>query len=296
MATYIVGDIQGCYDPLQRLLEKIAFDPAADPLQRLLEKIAFDPAADQLWCPGDLVNRGKQSLETLRLLESLGGSFAMTLGNHDLYLLREHWRFPDGGSANHEIDAILHAPDRERLTGWLQQQPMARWSSEYELLMVHAGVIPQWTLEQTLSCASEIETVLRSSKSARFFSKMSKNWVRRWDDELSGWKRRRLISNILTQLRFCDENGKILSSASGPPGSQPLPYKPWFKHKHRQTRDITIAFGHWAALGFYARKKVLCVDSGCVWGGRLTAVRLEDRQAFQVPGVFHPRRVSWSVQ
>jgi bis(5'-nucleosyl)-tetraphosphatase (symmetrical) len=280
MATYIVGDIQGCYDPLQRLLEKIA----------------FDPAADQLWCPGDLVNRGKQSLETLRLLESLGGSFAMTLGNHDLYLLREHWRFPDGGSANHEIDAILHAPDRERLTGWLQQQPMARWSSEYELLMVHAGVIPQWTLEQTLSCASEIETVLRSSKSARFFSKMSKNWVRRWDDELSGWKRRRLISNILTQLRFCDENGKILSSASGPPGSQPLPYKPWFKHKHRQTRDITIAFGHWAALGFYARKKVLCVDSGCVWGGRLTAVRLEDRQAFQVPGVFHPRRVSWSVQ
>lgn len=280
MATYIVGDIQGCYDPLQRLLEKIA----------------FDPAADQLWCPGDLVNRGKQSLETLRLLESLGGSFAMTLGNHDLYLLREHWRFPDGGSANHEIDAILHAPDRERLTGWLQQQPMARWSPEYELLMVHAGVIPQWTLEQTLSCASEIETVLRSSKSARFFSKMSKNWVRRWDDELSGWKRRRLISNILTQLRFCDENGKILSSASGPPGSQPLPYKPWFKHKHRQTRDITIAFGHWAALGFYARKKVLCVDSGCVWGGRLTAVRLEDRQAFQVPGVFHPRRGSWSVQ
>jgi bis(5'-nucleosyl)-tetraphosphatase (symmetrical) len=280
MATYIVGDIQGCYDPLQRLLEKIA----------------FDPAADQLWCPGDLVNRGKQSLETLRLLESLGASFAMTLGNHDLYLLREHWRFPDGGSANHEIDVILHAPDRERLTGWLQQQPMARWSSEHQLLMVHAGVIPQWTVEQTLSCATEIETVLRSSRSAKFFSKMSKNWVRRWDDQLSGWKRRRLISNILTQLRFCDENGKILSSASGPPGSQPLPYKPWFKHKHRRTRDITIAFGHWAALGFYARKKLLCVDSGCVWGGRLTAVRLEDRQVFQVPGVFHPRRVSWSVQ
>lgn len=280
MATYIVGDIQGCYDPLQRLLEKIA----------------FDPAADHLWCPGDLVNRGKQSLETLRLLESLGASFAMTLGNHDLYLLREHWRFPDGGSANHEIDVILHAPDRERLTGWLQQQPMARWSSEHQLLMVHAGVIPQWTVEQTLSCATEIETVLRSSRSAKFFSKMSKNWVRRWDDQLSGWKRRRLISNILTQLRFCDQNGKILSSASGPPGSQPLPYKPWFKHKHRRTRDITIAFGHWAALGFYARKKLLCVDSGCVWGGRLTAVRLEDRRVFQVPGVFHPRRVSWSVQ
>jgi len=280
MATYIVGDIQGCYDPLQRLLEKIA----------------FNPDVDRLWCPGDLVNRGKQSLETLRLLESLGASFSMTLGNHDLYLLREHWRFPDGGSANHEIDVILHAADREKLTGWLQQQPLARWSSEHQLLMVHAGVIPQWTLEQTLSCAAEIETVLRSEKSARFFSKMSKNWVRRWDDELSGWKRLRLISNILTQMRFCDENGKILSSASGPPGSQPPPYKPWFKHKHRQTRKITIAFGHWAALGFYARKKLLCLDSGCVWGGRLTAVRLEDRQVFQVPGVFHPRRVSWSAR
>jgi bis(5'-nucleosyl)-tetraphosphatase (symmetrical) len=280
MATYIVGDIQGCYDPLQRLLEKIA----------------FDPAADCLWCPGDLVNRGKQSLETLRLLQGLGDRFSMTLGNHDLYLLREHWRFPDGGSANHEIDVILHAPDREKLTDWLHQQPLARWSAEHQLLMVHAGVIPQWNVDQTLSCAAEVEAVLRSPrKSARFFAKMSKNWVRRWDDELSGWKRLRLISNILTQLRFCDENGKILSSASGPPGSQPAPYKPWFKHKQRATRDVTIAFGHWAALGFYARKKLLGLDSGCVWGGRLTAVRLEDRQVFQVPGVYHPRRVSWSA-
>jgi bis(5'-nucleosyl)-tetraphosphatase (symmetrical) len=281
MATYIVGDIQGCYDPLRRLLEKTA----------------FDPAVDRLWCPGDLVNRGKQSLETLRLLEGLGDRFCMTLGNHDLYLLREHWRFPDGGSANHEIDVILHAPDREALTGWLQRQPLARWSAEHSLLMVHAGVIPQWDVEQTLSCAAEVETVLRSAKkSAKFFSKMSKNWVRRWDDELSGWKRLRLISNILTQLRFCDENGKILSSASGPPGSQPPPYKPWFKHRHRATRNVTIAFGHWAALGFYARKRLLGLDSGCVWGGRLTAVRLEDRQVFQVPGVYHPRRVSWSAR
>jgi bis(5'-nucleosyl)-tetraphosphatase (symmetrical) len=280
MATYLVGDIQGCYDALQRLLEKIS----------------FDPAVDCLWCPGDLVNRGRQSLETLRLLETLGDRFAMTLGNHDLYLLREHWRFPDGGSANHEMDVILHAPDRERLIGWLQRQPLARWSPEHQVLMVHAGVIPQWTLEQTLACASEIETALRSKKAGKFFAKMSKNWVRRWDDELTGWKRLRLISNILTQLRFCDENGKILASASGPPGSQPLPYKPWFKHSHRKTKDVTLAFGHWAALGLLVKKKLLCVDSGCVWGGRLTAIRLEDRQVFQVPGLFHPRRVSWSAR
>jgi bis(5'-nucleosyl)-tetraphosphatase (symmetrical) len=280
MATYIVGDIQGCYDALQRLLEKIG----------------FDPAADRLWCPGDLVNRGKQSLETLRLLEGLGERFTMTIGNHDLYLLREHWRFPNGGSANHEIDVILHASDRERLLGWLQNQPLAHWAPEHQLLMVHAGVIPQWSVEHTLSCAAEIEAVLRSNKAGKFFAKMSKNWVRRWDEELTGWKRLRLISNILTQLRFCDENGKILASASGPPGSQPMPYKPWFKHKHRQTRNVTVAFGHWAALGLYLRKSVLCLDSGCVWGGRLSAIRLEDRQVFQVPGKFHPRQVAWSAQ
>lgn len=280
MATYIVGDIQGCYDALQRLLEKIG----------------FDPARDRLWTPGDLVNRGRQSLETLRALKGLGGSFAMTLGNHDLYLLREHWRFPDGGSANRELDVILHAPDREQLLDWLQQQPLAHWSPEHRLLMVHAGVIPQWSVEQTLRCAAEIEKVLRSGKSGKFFSKMNKNWVRRWDEELSGWKRLRLISNILTQLRFCDANGKILARASGPPGSQPPPYRPWYKHKHRRTRDVTIVFGHWAALGLRVKRRVICLDSGCVWGGRLSALRLEDRQLFQVPGKFHPRRVAWSVR
>lgn len=280
MATYIVGDIQGCYDALQRLLEKVR----------------FDPAADCLWCPGDLVNRGKQSLETLRLLEGLGDRFTMTLGNHDLYLLREHWRFPHGGSANHEIDVVLHAHDRERLLGWLRSQPMAHWSKQHRLLMVHAGVIPQWSAAQVLACAREVEKKLRADGGGRYFAKMGKNWLRRWDDELSGWKRVRLISNILTQLRFCDANGKILASASGPPGTQPPPYKPWFKHKHRQTRNVTVVFGHWAALGLYRKKGLLCLDSGCVWGGRLSAVRLEDGQLFQVPGKFHPGRIAWPVR
>jgi bis(5'-nucleosyl)-tetraphosphatase (symmetrical) len=274
MATYIVGDIQGCYDALQRLLDKVR----------------FDPAADRLWCPGDLVNRGGQSLETLRLLEGLGDRFSATLGNHDLYLLRENWKFPDGGSRNPEMDPILLAHDRERLMEWLRHKPLAHWCNQQQLLMVHAGVVPQWSVEQTLSCAAEVEKALQSKKSGKFFSKMSKNWVRRWNDDRTGWKRRRLISNILTTLRFCDKNGKILSSASGPPGSQPSPYKPWFKHKNRRTRDVTIIFGHWAALGLYMKKNVICLDSGCVWGGRLTALRLEDRQLFQVPGKF--RRVS----
>jgi bis(5'-nucleosyl)-tetraphosphatase (symmetrical) len=271
MANYVVGDIQGCYDELQRLLEKIG----------------FDPAADRLWTPGDLVNRGGQSLETLRLLKSLGKRFRMTLGNHDLYLLREDWRFPDGGSANREMDAVLRAHDREPLLKWLRRQPLARWSKKRSLLMVHAGVVPQWSAEQAVTLAGEVETVLRSDRAGKFFSRMSKNWVRRWDDERTGWKRLRLISNVLTQLRFCDQNGKMLGSASGPPGSQPLPYKPWFEHAHRTTRDVTIMFGHWAALGLYQEENLVCLDSGCVWGGRLTAVRLEDRQVFQVPGKFH---------
>jgi len=197
MANYIVGDIQGCYDALQRLLEKIE----------------FDPAGDRLWTPGDVVNRGGQSLQTLRFLEGLGDRFVMTLGNHDLFLLRENWKYPEGGSPNRELDTILHAPDRDRLMNWLQRQPLAHWSSEHGILMVHAGVIPQWTLADTLACAAEVEAVLRSHRSGKFFARMGKNRARRW-----------LISTILTRMRFCDSNGKILASASGPPGSEPLPY------------------------------------------------------------------------
>jgi len=274
MSTYVVGDIQGCYDPLQRLLEKIN----------------FDPASDQLWCPGDLVNRGGQSLETLRLLHGLGDSFQMTMGNHDLFLLKENWKFPEAGSSNAEMDAILQAHDRHTLLGWLQQQPLAHWSPEHKVLMVHAGVVPQWTRKQTLACAAEVEKALRSKKPGKFFSRMNKNLVRRWRDNRTGWRRRRLISNILTRLRFCDANGKILSSASGPPGSQPAQYKPWFRHKNRQTRDVRIIFGHWAALGLRLKKRTVCLDSGCVWGGRLSALRLEDQKLFQVPGKIRKSR------
>jgi len=274
MAEYIVGDIQGCYDALQRLLEKVD----------------FDPGRDRLWTPGDLVNRGGQSLETLRFLEGLGDRFVMTLGNHDLFLLRENWKYPGGGSPNRELDTILHAPDRERLLEWLQRQPLAWWSPGHNILMVHAGVIPQWSLEDTLACAAEVEAVLRSPRSGKFFARMGRNRVRRWRDERTGWKRRWLISTILTRLRFCDSNGKILATASGPPGSAPLPYLPWYKHANRATRDITIAFGHWAALGLRLKKRTLCLDSGCVWGGRLSALRLEDRRLFQVPGHFRHHR------
>ena len=268
MSTYVVGDIQGCYDPLQRLLEEIR----------------FDPAQDVLWSVGDLVNRGGQSLETLRLLHGLGDRFLATLGNHDLYLLREDWRFPDGGTRNRELRRVLAAPDREDLLDWLRRMPLAHWSPEHAVLLVHAGVIPQWTRQDTLDHAAELEARLRSQKAGKFFARFGRNRVRRWDEARRGWKRRGLIADILTRIRFCDANGKLLPSVSGPPGSAKKPYKPWFRHKNRLTRDTTILFGHWAALGLYAKKNVICLDSGCVWGGRLTALRLEDRQFFQVPG------------
>jgi bis(5'-nucleosyl)-tetraphosphatase (symmetrical) len=268
MATYLIGDIQGCYDPLRRLLDKIQ----------------FDPAADSLWCCGDAVNRGGQSLEVLRLLYSVRDRLVLTLGNHDLYLLAENVRNPDGKTWNREFRAILRAHDRDDLLSWLQHQPLAFSPPDHKILMVHAGVVPQWTAEQTLTYAAEVQDVLRSDQSRDFLLRMNNGRLRRWKNERSGIKRLRMIVSILTQLRFCDVNGKALWSASGPPGSQPAKYLPWFRHAHRATRDVRMVFGHWAALGLRIKKRYIALDSGCVWGGRLSAFRLDDEQLYQVPG------------
>jgi len=269
MATYVVGDIQGCYKPLRNLLDTIR----------------FDPDRDQLLCCGDLVNRGGKSLETLRLLHSLGDSLVAVLGNHDLFLLQENWKYPDGNACpKREFRKILTAKDRVQLITWLQHQPLAYCSRKHNVLMVHAGVIPQWTVQDTLDHAAEVERKLRSPKAGKFLSKLRKNAPRRWHDDLSGWRRRRLISDILTRIRFCDSNGKILPNASGPPGSAKKPYKAWFKHNNRMTSETTIVFGHWARLGFYKKRNLICLDSGCAYGGQLTALRLEDREVFQVQG------------
>ena len=272
MATYLIGDIQGCYDSLALLLEKIR----------------FDPAADRLWCCGDLVNRGGQSLEVLRCLHGLGNRVVITLGNHDLYLLSDHVRFPEANCKNREFRKILKAHDREPLVKWLQHQPLAWRSGKHNLLMVHAGVIPAWTPVDTLSHANEVHKVLRSPQAAEFLRKAHRNKARRWKEERTGLARLRMITAILTRLRFCDDTGKALWSASGPPGSQPAGYLPWFRHRHRQTRDVRMVFGHWAALGLRIKKRYIALDSGCVWGGRLSAFRLEDEKLFQVPG--HYRR------
>ncbi len=267
MSIYLIGDIQGCYDPLQRLLDKIS----------------FDPAADQLWLCGDLVNRGGHSLEVLRLLNSLQESVSVTLGNHDLHLLAEHHRHPGGGSENNEFNAVLTAHDGENLIEWLCAQPLAIWSDEHKLLRVHAGVIPQWDWQTTIGVANEVSSVLQSAQRGKFLKRMYGNRPKRWRDDRTGWGRLRLITNILTRLRFCDADGRGAYGNTGPPGSQPPGYQPWFKHKHRLTRDIHIAFGHWAALGVRIKKRYFAMDSGCVWGGKLSALRLQDRTLFQTP-------------
>jgi bis(5'-nucleosyl)-tetraphosphatase (symmetrical) len=270
MATYLIGDIQGCYDPLQRLLDKIQ----------------FDPASDKLWCCGDAVNRGGQSLEVLRLLYSLRERLVFTLGNHDFYLLADNVRNPDGRTWNREFRAILRAHDRDDLLTWLQHLPLAFSSAEHNILMVHAGVVPQWTVQQTLTFAAEVQAALRSEQAVDFLLYMNTSKQKRWKDERTGIKRWSMITAILTQLRFCDVSGKALWSASGPPGSQPEEYQPWFRHAHRATRDVRMVFGHWAALGLRIKKRYIALDSGCVWGGRLSAFRLDDEHLFQVPGHF----------
>jgi bis(5'-nucleosyl)-tetraphosphatase (symmetrical) len=266
MATYLIGDIQGCYESLQELLEKIA----------------FDPVGDRLWPCGDLVNRGGQSLRVLKLLRSLGPSVNVTLGNHDLHLLACFERFPERRSGNFEFNAVFDDPDCEALLEWLCTQPLAAFSEEHRMLRVHAGVIPSWDAQTAVARGQEVSAVLQSSDRGEFLRRIYGNRPRRWRDGRSGWARLRLITNILTRLRFCDTQDRALFEASGPPGSQPAEYLPWYKHKHRRTRDVVVAFGHWAALGLKVKKRYIAMDSGCVWGGKLSALRLEDLRLYQV--------------
>jgi bis(5'-nucleosyl)-tetraphosphatase (symmetrical) len=268
VATYLVGDIQGCYGPFNRLLDEIR----------------FDPAGDRLWLCGDLVNRGGKSLKVLKLLHGLGPAVSITLGNHDLHLLAADYRHPDGDCRNREFAKILGSSRRAELIEWLAAQPLAAWSEEHQLLRVHAGVIPQWNALDTLRYAGEVSAVLTSPLRPKFLKRMYGNRPDKWKDRRRGWNRLRLISNILTRLRFCDTEGRAAFKLTGPPGSQPEGFLPWFSHRHRKTRKVTVAFGHWAALGLQIKKRYLALDSGCVWGGQLSAVRLEDRALFQVRG------------
>ncbi|MDB5986988.1 MAG: symmetrical bis(5-nucleosyl)-tetraphosphatase [Nevskia sp.] len=260
MATYAIGDLQGCLTPLKHLLEKLR----------------FDPVQDQLWFAGDLVNRGPESAATLRFVRALGSSASVVLGNHDLHLLA----VANGRRSGRRdtLDDILHAPDRDELLDWLRQQPLLVEDAEHGIAMLHAGLPPQWTLAQARSCAREAEAALRGTDYLELLRQMYGDEPSLWDDALSGYQRLRFIVNCFTRLRYCDASGRIAPEPKGAPGEQTAGLMPWFMAPQRKSSDYTIVFGHWSTLGKVAwpEHHVYGLDTGCVWGGQLTALRLDD--------------------
>ena len=260
MATYAIGDIQGCYDELQQLLEKIR----------------FDPALDTLWFCGDLVNRGGQSLAVLRLVHSFGECAVTVLGNHDLSLLAVAERDEsDQGKVNPELREVLFAPDRDRLLDWLRARPLLHTDQDLKFMLVHAGLAPRWTIEGAERAAREVEQRLRGDHSRRLLKAMFGNKPDLWSPRLQGIERLRASINVLTRMRYCDARGRIAYNEKGPPGTQKAGLYPWFEVPGQKPRDIRIVCGHWSTLGRFQGMGVYAIDGGCVWGGELIALRLD---------------------
>ncbi|MGB1091313.1 MAG: symmetrical bis(5'-nucleosyl)-tetraphosphatase [Oceanobacter sp.] len=263
MATYAIGDIQGCFEPLQRLLALIEFDP-----QR-----------DQLWLAGDLVNRGPQSLEVLRWAKAMGDRVVAVLGNHDLHLLACHYTQAKRKRSD-TLDEILSAPDCDELMEWLRHRPLVHLEGQW--FMSHAGLLPQWTAEQAMTLAKEVESELQSKGCAQFLTKMYGNEPNRWSDDLRGTERSRVIVNALTRMRFINEECRMDFAAKEGLESAPEGYMPWFDAEKKDSAQIL--FGHWAALGGQTgRTDIHALDTGCVWDGSLTAMNLETLTRYSVP-------------
>jgi len=271
MAIYAIGDVQGCYDDLLRLLDTIA----------------FDPGTDNLWFAGDLVNRGPKSLEVLRFVKSLGDNAVSVLGNHDLHLLAAY----DSGIV-HKKDTfrpVLDAEDVDELIDWLRFRPLFHSNGEFCLL--HAGLPPQWDLEATRALAAQAERVLRSDDYRLFLQEMYGNQPDRWSGDLEGVPLLRFIVNCFTRMRYLDADGRLDFTHDGPPGSQPPHLMPWFAAPKRRSAGLRIVFGHWSQLGYYEGDHCYAIDTGCLWGGQLTALRLGDpveRISIACPGYRRP--------
>ena len=267
MSIYAIGDIQGCYSAFRKLLDKIR----------------FDPASDQLWLVGDLVNRGGKSLEVLRLVYALQDSCISVLGNHDLHFLavanntKKH-------SHNPELHEILRADDGQLLLNWLQQRPLLHVDEHLRMIMVHAGIAPDWDLPLAKKLTRKVEKTLQGKRAKELLDKMYGNRPARWSADLKWLEQRRAIINVCTRMRFCRADGSLDFTAKGPPGSGKKGSRPWYELP-RRTADHTILFGHWSALGLYFGHQVVCLDSGGVWGNKLTAMSLgEDFRLWQVKG------------
>jgi bis(5'-nucleosyl)-tetraphosphatase (symmetrical) len=264
MTTYAIGDVQGCYEPLQRLIKHIH----------------FDPTHDRLWFVGDLVNRGPDSLNVLRYIKNLQDRAIVVLGNHDLFLLA----VAEGIAAVRPVDTlheILSAPDREDLLVWLRHQRL--FYHEDAFAMVHAGLLPQWSVDEAEKLARDVETSLQGPAYRDTLRALYPSKHLQWSSSLTGPTRLAAILKVLTRLRACSPDGRMESTYNGHPDKIPSGYFPWFRIKDRKHRDTTIVCGHWAALGLHCEDHLLAIDSGCVWGRQLTAVRLEDKALFQVP-------------
>ena len=263
MATYAIGDLQGCYAELQLLLGKVQ----------------FDPAEDRLWFVGDLVNRGPDSLACLRFIKSLGDCAVAVLGNHDLHLLV----VAEGFAKAHRTDTladILNAPDRDQLLNWLRHRPLLH--VERDVAMVHAGLLPAWSVGKAATLAREVEAQMRGAYYRNFVAVMYGNQPDAWSDNLTGFDRLRVIVNAMTRMRFCTSEGRMEFAAKGEATTAPPGFLPWFEVPGRASRDATIVCGHWASLGLCMKPDIMAIDTGCVWGRSLTAVRLEDRTIFQI--------------
>lgn len=268
MARYAIGDVQGCFDALESLLERIR----------------FDRARDELWFTGDLVNRGPRSADVLRFVWSLGERGVCVLGNHDLHLLAVASGAAPLGPRDTFAD-VLSAPDRDDLLAWLARCPLVHHDIAAGCALVHAGLPPQWSIGEALRHAGEAQELLRRRR-AELFEHMYGDEPRRWDERLSGWDRIRFIVNACTRIRFCDpESGALDFIDKGPPGSQAPGLVPWFEVPWRRSADTHVVFGHWSMLDLYASGRATGIDTGCLWGRRLTAVRLDggERRFVSVP-------------
>ncbi|MDF2181431.1 symmetrical bis(5'-nucleosyl)-tetraphosphatase [Neptuniibacter sp. CAU 1671] len=275
MAVYAIGDIQGCYDALLRLLDKLKFS-----------------GDDQLWVAGDLVNRGPQSLETLRFLKQMDSQVQCVLGNHDLHLLAVYHN-RDHSKRKDTLDPILHSHDNDELMAWLQQLPLLVTDAEGQYCMTHAGLPPCWSIAEAQALANEVETVLRSDQAQTYFDAMYGNDPACWHPDLEGPTRWRVITNYLTRMRFCKADGTLNFSHKGPAGDMPEGFSPWYLFPRKSPADdkVNLIFGHWASLmGQVEQPHLFALDTGCVWGHQLTALRLDDHRIISVDGLSHTDR------
>jgi bis(5'-nucleosyl)-tetraphosphatase (symmetrical) len=264
MSTYVIGDLQGCFKSLQALLEKMH----------------FNRAKDRLWFVGDLVNRGPHSLECLRFVKELGVTATVVLGNHDLHLLAVDEDIARAGKSD-TLAPILAATDRNSLMDWLRQRPLLHIEDDF--VLVHAGLPPQWSLSLAKNMAGELETALRGNSYRAFLKNMYGNEPARWREELSQTDRLRFAINAMTRMRIVNDDGDMDLQFKGGLRELPDGMSPWFDRLHVSFATKTIVAGHWSALGLHLSPNAICLDTGCVWGRDLTAVRLEDRMVIQVP-------------